>query len=146
MEWDWLEVPGTRVTLTISSTSYVRWESETMMRRRKQRKWHSADDDPSSGHINLVDVWLVFSVVLLIALIASGAVRQRARPDETQTTTVLDSQGNLEIIERKGIEVDRMRVTQESLSGTGERLGTAYRLKSGEVLYVPETRQSPEAE
>jgi hypothetical protein len=109
------------------------------MQRRKQRKWHRADDDPASGLINLVDVWMVFSVVLLIALIASGAVRQRAA-GESQTTTVYDSDGNLEIIARDGIEVDRMRVTEENLSGTGERLGTAYRLKSGEVLYVPEKR------
>lgn len=110
------------------------------MQRRKQRKWHRADDDPASGLINLVDVWMVFSVVLLIALIASGAVRHRAQPGESQTTTVYDSDGNLEIIARDGIEVDRMRVTEENLSGTGERLGTAYRLKSGEVLYVPEKR------
>lgn len=116
-----------------------------MMRRRNLRQWHSADDDPSSGLINLVDIWMVFAFVLLIALIASGAVRKPAQPGTSQTTTIYDAEGNLEIIQSNGIEVDRMRVTAENLSGTGERLGTAYRLKSGEVLYVPEKRSTTAA-
>ena len=30
------------------------------------------------------------------------------------------------------------RVSRDELSGEGTRLGTAYRLKSGEVVYVPD--------
>ena len=29
---------------------------------------------------------------------------------------------------------------------TGERLGTAYRLKSGEVVYVPEAGETPQGQ
>ena len=30
------------------------------------------------------------------------------------------------------------RVSREEISGDGVRLGTAYRLKSGDVVYVPD--------
>lgn len=108
------------------------------MRYRNQRKWHRHEDDPASGLINLVDIWMVFSVVLLIALIANGAIHDTTSQPTRQTTTTYDSEGNLEIIERDGVHVNKMRMTKDQLSGTGERLGTAYRLETGEVLYVPE--------
>ena len=33
---------------------------------------------------------------------------------------------------------DRLRQTDKQLSGEGQRLGTAYRLKNGDVVYVPD--------
>ena len=44
----------------------------------------------------------------------------------------------MEVIHKKGVKVDRYRVSRDVASGEGERLGTAYRLPSGEVIYVPE--------
>lgn len=32
-------------------------------------------------------------------------------------------------------------MSDQKLSGEGERLGTAYRLKSGKVVYVPEGKK-----
>ncbi len=41
------------------------------MRRRKTRTWQDIiEDDPGSGLLNLVDVWLVFAVALLLALVS----------------------------------------------------------------------------
>ena len=108
------------------------------MRYRNQRKWHRHEDDPASGLVNLVDIWMVFSVVLLIALIANGAIHDKTNERTRQTTASYDAEGNLEIIERDGVHVNKMRMTKDKLSGNGERLGTAYRLETGEVLYVPE--------
>jgi hypothetical protein len=34
--------------------------------------------------------------------------------------------------------IRRYRMSHRSLRGEGERLGTAYRLKNGEVIYVPD--------
>ncbi len=45
---------------------------------------------------------------------------------------------DMEIIKKKGVKIERYRVTRQQLSGEGQRLGTAYRLQSGEVVYVPE--------
>jgi hypothetical protein len=101
------------------------------------------DDDPTSGLLNLVDIWMVFAIALLLALISSGAIRARTGSEQSSTTAQYDAEGNLEIIETDGVSVKTMRVTNDPLSGNGERLGTAYRLKSGEVIYVPEKDEAP---
>lgn len=44
----------------------------------------------------------------------------------------------MEIIKKKGLKIEKYRATSLELGGEGEKLGTAYRLKSGEVVYVPE--------
>ena len=86
---------------------------------RKCRRWHwTADDDPLSGMANMFDLWVVFAVALLLALV-SRAGRQGA-PFEEMT------------------KLDRFTVGDDRLTGAGERLGTAYRLQSGEVVYVPD--------
>ncbi len=46
--------------------------------------------------------------------------------------------GQLEIITREGTQIKVQKVTDKKLGGEGERLGTAYRLKNGQVVYVPE--------
>jgi len=91
---------------------------------RKSRRWHwTADDDPLSGLANMFDLWVVFAVALLVAL-ASRAGRQGA-PFEEMT------------------KLDRFTVGDDQLTGAGERLGTAYRLQSGEVVYVPDGPTQP---
>lgn len=86
---------------------------------RRPRRWHwTADDDPLSGMANMFDLWVVFAVALLLALV-SRAGRQGA-PSAEMT------------------KLDRFTVGDDRLTGAGERLGTAYRLQSGEVVYVPD--------
>ena len=47
--------------------------------------------------------------------------------------------GDQEIITRKGTEIEANRVTADAVSGgDGVRLGIAYRLPDGQVIYVPE--------
>jgi len=43
-----------------------------------------------------------------------------------------------EIIVKKGTKIEAYKVSGETTSGNGERLGTAYRLANGEVIYVPD--------
>jgi hypothetical protein len=47
----------------------------------------------------------------------------------------------MEIITKKGEKIERYRASQESADGrgNGKRIGTAYQLESGEVIYVPDT-------
>ncbi|MEO2088566.1 MAG: DUF2149 domain-containing protein [Gemmataceae bacterium] len=45
------------------------------------------------------------------------------------------------IVSQQGREVETLRMTDSKLTGEGERLGTAYRLKSDKVVYVPEARK-----
>ncbi len=86
---------------------------------RKRRRWHwTHDDDPLSGMANMFDLWVVFAVALLLALVGRAA-RDGAPSANTQ-------------------KLDRFTVGDQRLTGAGERLGTAYRLQSGEVVYVPD--------
>ena len=110
------------------------------MNPRKPRKWESEADDPTAGLINLFDVWMVFAVALLLALVEAGVIHS-AGSATAETLSRSDASGNLEIVQREGRKVTKMRLTHDSLSGEGERLGIAYRLKSGEVVYVPSPKR-----
>lgn len=108
---------------------------------RKKRKWHSAeDDDPGAGLLNLFDVWIAFAVALLLAMVSYFNLSEMM--DKSSTVTVIKNAGTpkMEIVRKDGVKVERFRVSKDSIGGDGERLGTAYRLKTGEVIYVPETK------
>jgi hypothetical protein len=46
--------------------------------------------------------------------------------------------GQMEIITKKGTKIDARKVTKKQAQGLGERLGTAYRLEDGSMVYVPD--------
>lgn len=106
---------------------------------RKKRKWDDAsDEDPGAGLVNLFDVWIAFAVALLLALISYDTLAQKARASSTATVIKKEGTPEMEIITKSGQKIEHYRASTETLGGDGERLGTAYRLKSGEVIYVPE--------
>ncbi|HSI65567.1 MAG TPA: DUF2149 domain-containing protein [Candidatus Saccharimonadia bacterium] len=112
--------------------------------RRKKRKWDdSSEDDPAAGLLNLFDVWIAFAVALLLAIVSYDVL---AKNSAGTTTTVIKNEGTpeMEIIHRDGLKLERFRASPETLGGDGQRLGTAYRLKSGEVIYVPERKSAEE--
>ena len=41
------------------------------------------------------------------------------------------------VVTRKGVKIDRYRATEEQVGGNGKRLGIAYLLPGGDVVYVP---------
>jgi len=49
-----------------------------------------------------------------------------------------NAQGEREIIVKKGTKITNYRLTGNTTIGNGERLGTAYRLANGQIIYVPE--------
>ncbi|HUY87867.1 MAG TPA: DUF2149 domain-containing protein [Pirellulales bacterium] len=105
------------------------------MHARKRRQWELlGDDDPTAGLANLFDVWMVFAVALLLALASYYHL-----PELTARSTADNAERKaLEATDRQQVQVERVRLTEEQLGGEGRRLGTAYRLKSGEVVYVPD--------
>lgn len=101
---------------------------------RARRRWDSQhEDDPLSGLVNLFDLWMIFSIALLI--IFAGSIKKRS----TATHATAPRAGVARIAEKiPPRSLDRVRVSRDQLNGTGEKLGTAYRLPSGEVVCVPD--------
>ncbi len=105
------------------------------MRTRKARRWDTVlEDDPLAGLVNLFDLWMVFSIALLLALVnylqfKSVASSAAAEADNSGTPVKPDQQTE---------KLDHYRISHEKLQGEGTRLGTAYQLSSGEVVYVPD--------
>lgn len=103
--------------------------------RNKRRRWDAAaEGDPLAGLVNLFDLWMVFSIALLLALVSYSHLpehpsREAASQDTKSTTEQLQQQTH---------KLDRFRMSHDKLTGEGQRLGTAYRLKNGEVVYVPD--------
>lgn len=101
------------------------------------------DDDPLAGIANLFDVSVAFIVALLIALFSLFSAGSMLDPSSNVTLVKQADNGSLEIITKKGAEISVQKVTDRSLSGQGTRLGTAYQLANGQVVYVPEEEGPP---
>ncbi|HTQ99054.1 MAG TPA: DUF2149 domain-containing protein [Candidatus Acidoferrum sp.] len=98
------------------------------------------EEDPLAGIANLFDVSVVFIVGLMISLFSVYRMGNLVNPETEVTMVTTTAKGEQEIISKKGKKIEAYKVTQESLaSGDGERLGIAYRLPDGQVIYVPET-------
>lgn len=107
-------------------------------RRRIASIGDVAEDNPLDMIANLFDVATVLAVGLMFALVSSYRLMDLLSPDTEVTITKQDSKGNLEVIVKKGKEVKIQKVTDKSLQGQGIRLGVAYKLADGRVIYVPE--------
>jgi hypothetical protein len=109
-----------------------------LTRRRRILVDQEPLEDPISGVANLFDASIVFIVSMMIALFMAYNMIDLINPQSEVTITKKSADGNIEIITRKGAEIKAQRVTDKALSGQGQRLGTAYRLNDGRVVYVPE--------
>jgi hypothetical protein len=106
--------------------------------RRTLRAEIAHDEDPLAGLANLFDVSVAFIVALLIALFAMFSAGRLLDPTSDVTVVQQSSDGEMQIITKRGTEITVQKVTDRTLSGEGTRLGTAYRLPNGQVVYVPE--------
>ncbi len=96
------------------------------------------DDDPMTGVANLFDLGLVFIVGLLLTLFSAYHLQDLFDQNSEMTIMKQHKSGELEIITKKGKKINAMKVSKTKASGKGERLGIAYRLEDGTMVYVPE--------
>lgn len=101
------------------------------------------DEDPLAGIANLFDVSVAFIVALLIALFALFSSGKLLDKNSNVTLVKQTEDGDMEIITKQGAQIKVQRVTDKTLSGQGTRLGTAYRLANGQVVYVPDDETKP---
>jgi hypothetical protein len=97
-----------------------------------------AEEDPLAGIANLFDVSVVFIVGLMITLFSVYRIGDLVTAGSEVTMVKTTAQGEREIIVKKGTKITAYKVTGKTAQGEGERLGTAYRLADGQIIYVPD--------
>ena len=100
----------------------------------------SEEDDPMSVVGNLFDVAMVFAVALMVALVTRYNMTEMFSKEDF---TIVKNPGkeDMEIITKEGEQINRYTPSEnnEENSGTlGRRVGVAYELENGEIIYVPE--------
>ncbi len=109
------------------------------MRRRLLRK-DDDDNDPMSVVGNLFDVAMVFAVALMVALVTRYNMTEMLNQEDF---TVVKNPGkeNMEIITKEGEKISRYTPSEDQTSDQGrkgKKIGIAYELENGEIIYVPE--------
>ena len=109
-----------------------------MARRRRLIK-NDEDHDPMAVLTNLFDVAMVFAVALMVALVTRFDMTEMFSQEDF---TVVKNPGTeqMEIITKKGEKIEKYTPSeyQSGKNSRGKRVGTAYQLENGEIIYVPE--------
>jgi len=88
---------------------------------------------------NLFDVAMVFAVALMVALVSRYNMTEMFSQEDF---TMVKNPGkeNMEIITKEGEKINRYTPSEnQDLSGDkGKRVGVAYELENGDIIYVPE--------
>ena len=107
-------------------------------KRRSSTNSDPGENDPLSGVANLFDIGIVFIVGLIITLFTAYHLQDLFSEKSEITIMKKSKNEEMEIITKKGKKIKAVKVTQEKAVGRGERLGIAYRLEDGSMVYVPE--------
>lgn len=108
------------------------------MKRRLLNK--DEDNNPMSVVSNLFDVAMVFAVALMVALVSRYNMTEMFSQEDF---TMVKNPGkeNMEIITKEGEKINRYTPSEDQDSKNGKRgkkVGIAYELENGEIIYVPE--------
>lgn len=108
------------------------------MRRRLTGR--GDEDNPMSVVSNLFDVAMVFAVALMVALVSRYNMTEMFSKEDF---TMVKNPGreDMEIIIKEGEKIRRYTPSKEQDSQSGRRgkkVGVAYELENGEIIYVPE--------
>lgn len=107
--------------------------------RRRRILGRSEDTDPMSVVSNLFDVAMVFAVALMVALVSRYNMTEMFSQEDF---TMVKNPGkeNMEIITKEGEKINRYTPSEDNnASGNkGKRVGIAYELDNGDIIYVPE--------
>lgn len=107
--------------------------------RRRRILGSSEDSDPMSVVSNLFDVAMVFAVALMVALVSRYNMTEMfSREDFTMVKN--PGKEDMEIITKEGEKINRYTPSEDNdASGNkGKRVGVAYELENGDIIYVPE--------
>ena len=112
-----------------------------MKRNRRVSKFLKEEDtDPLSVVVNLFDVAMVFAVALMVAMVMHMNMTEVFGQEDF---TIVKNPGkeNMEIITKEGEKINRYTPSEDQDKKEGKRgkkVGIAYELDNGEIIYVPE--------
>ena len=109
-----------------------------MRTRNRYAAFTTAEEsDPMSNLVNLFDAAMVFAVALMVAFAIQSRMTEFLTAEDA-TFVKNAGKDNMEIIVKKKNKITRYKSEKSTGSGRGRRVGIAYQLESGEVIYVPE--------
>ena len=93
------------------------------------------DEDPFIAVVNLIDILLVI-IAALFLVVAYNPLS----PFGAEDVTVISNPGTaeMEIVIKKGQNITRYESTGKNDVGAGVKVGTAYQLPDGSMVYIPE--------
>ena len=107
--------------------------------KRSRNFLDQEDFDPMATVSNLFDVAMVFALALMVALVARYKMTEMFSKEDF---TMVKNPGSekMEIITKKGEKIETYKASdnQESHGSKGKRVGTAYQLENGEIIYIPD--------
>ena len=109
-----------------------------LQKKRNDLFLNDDDEDPMGGVANLFDLGLVFIVGLIITISSAYHLQELFSEKSNFTITKQAENGQMEIITKKGKKIKAVKVTKDKAQGMGQRLGVAYKLADGSMIYVPE--------
>ena len=90
--------------------------------------------DPLDGLVNLFDLGIVLAVAFLLAALQS--VNLTDLLTKTNVTVLRTDANGQTVIIKEGDEVKTVKLSDQTVAGTGQRLGEVYRLTDGRLVYV----------
>ena len=98
---------------------------------------HEAEnDDPILSVVNIIDIFLVIIAALLITVAQNPMLNAFSQRDVTVITDA--GKPTMEMMVKKGEKIERYKSRGQIGQGEGAKAGTAYRMKGGGIVYVPE--------
>jgi hypothetical protein len=108
-----------------------------MAQRRRYRALIGEEEDPMSGLANLFDTAMAFAIIILIVFAFSLHLPELLSEQSKVTIVKNAGEEDMEIIIKEGKEIKHLEMTNKTAGGKGKILGTAYKLETGEIIYVP---------
>ena len=107
-------------------------------RRRGRFMDAMAEEDPLTLMPNLFDLSIVLAVAFLLTALGALGLRDLMNSRDDWTLVRRTAEGQTEVTSRRGKTVQVEKLTARKAGGQGTRLGVAYELEGGEVIYVPD--------
>ncbi|HWI05968.1 MAG TPA: DUF2149 domain-containing protein [Solirubrobacteraceae bacterium] len=107
--------------------------SRSRVTPRAQRR-ADRDGDPLDGLVNLFDLGIVLAVAFLLAALQSVNLTDLLTQSNV---TVLRTEPNSQtLIVKEGDEIRTVRLSKQTVTGSGRRVGEVFRLADGRLVYV----------